>query len=59
MAAGWSKKLLSFMGVAFAINQLMEAHHIPIHKVNGLRVTGQSDMALIKEALVDMVGQKT
>ena len=35
----------------------MEENHIPIHKVNGLRVTGQSDMALIKEALVDMVGK--
>lgn len=44
-------------GGGFAINQLMEAHHIPIHKVNGLRVTGQLDMALIKEALVDIVGK--
>lgn len=44
-------------GGGFAINQLMEENHIPIHKVNGLRVTGQSDMSLIKEALVDIVGK--
>lgn len=51
------KKIVIVHGGGFAINQLMEAHHIPIHKVNGLRVTGQSDMALIKEALVDIVGK--
>ena len=51
------QKIVIVHGGGFAINQLMEAHHIPIHKVNGLRVTGQSDMALIKEALVDMVGK--
>ena len=28
-----------------------------IHKVNSLRVTSQSDMVLIKEALVDIVGK--
>ena len=44
-------------GGGFAINHLMEENHIPIHKVNGLRVTSQSDMALIKEALVDIVGK--
>ena len=44
-------------GGGFAINHLMEENHIPIHKVNGLRVTGQSDVALIKEALVDIVGK--
>ncbi|WP_303951346.1 acetylglutamate kinase [Streptococcus vestibularis] len=51
------QKIVIVHGGGFAINQLMEAHHIPIHKVNGLRVTGQSDMTLIKEALVDMVGK--
>ena len=51
------QKVVIVHGGGFAINQLMEAHHIPIHKVNGLRVTGQSDMALIKEALVDIVGK--
>ena len=51
------QKIVIVHGGGFAINQLMEAHHIPIHKVNGLRVTGQSDMALIKEALVDIVGK--
>ena len=51
------QKIVIVHGGGFAINQLMEAYHIPIHKVNGLRVTGQSDMALIKEALVDIVGK--
>ena len=51
------KKIVIVHGGGFAINQLMEENHIPIHKVNGLRVTGRSDMALIKEALVDMVGK--
>ena len=51
------QKIVIVHGGGFAINQLMEAHHIPIHKVNGLRVTGQSDMVLIKEALVDIVGK--
>lgn len=51
------QKVVIVHGGGFAINQLMEAHRIPIHKVNGLRVTGQSDMALIKEALVDIVGK--
>ena len=46
MAARWSKK-----------NHRPWEHDIPIHKINGLRVTSQSDMALIKEALVDMVGK--
>ena len=44
-------------GGGFAINQLMEEHDITIHKVNSLRVTSQSDMVLIKEALVDIVGK--
>ncbi len=35
----------------------MEEHDITIHKVNSLRVTSQSDMVLIKEALVDIVGK--
>ena len=52
-----SQKIIIIHGGGFAINQLMEAHHIPIHKVNGLRVTGKSDMSLIKEALVDIVGK--
>ena len=51
------QKVVIVHGGGFAINQLMEAHDIPIHKVNGLRVTSQSDMALIKEALVDIVGK--
>ncbi|MDU6560608.1 MAG: acetylglutamate kinase [Streptococcus vestibularis] len=51
------QKIVIVHGGGFAINQLMEAHHIPIHKVNGLRVTSQSDMGLIKEALVDIVGK--
>lgn len=51
------QKIVIVHGGGFAINQLMEENQIPIHKVNGLRVTGQSDMALIKEALVDMVGK--
>lgn len=48
------QKVVIVHGGGFAINQLMEENHIPIHKVNGLRVTSQSDMALIKEALVDV-----
>ena len=51
------QKIVIVHGGGFAINQLMEENHIPIHKVNGLRVTGRSDMALIKEALVDIVGK--
>ena len=51
------QKIVIVHGGGFAINQLMEENHIPIHKVNGLRVTGQSDMALIREALVDIVGK--
>ena len=51
------QKIVIVHGGGFAINQLMEENHIPIHKVNGLRVTGKSDMALIKEALVDIVGK--
>ena len=51
------QKVVIVHGGGFAINQLMEENHIPIHKVNGLRVTSQSDMTLIKEALVDIVGK--
>lgn len=51
------QKVVIVHGGGFAINQLMEENHIPIHKVKGLRVTSQSDMALIKEALVDIVGK--
>lgn len=51
------QKIIIVHGGGFAINQLMEEHDIPIHKVNGLRVTSQLDMGLIKEALVDMVGK--
>ena len=51
------QKIIIIHGGGFAINQLMEENNIPIHKVNGLRVTGQSDMALIREALVDIVGK--
>ena len=51
------QKVVIVHGGGFAINQLMEENNIPIHKVNGLRVTSQSDMALIKEALVDIVGK--
>ena len=51
------QKIIIVHGGGFAINQLMEEHDIPIHKINGLRVTSQSDMGLIKEALVDMVGK--
>ena len=52
-----SQKIIIIHGGGFGINQLMEENNIPIHKVNGLRVTSQSDMALIKEALVDIVGK--
>ena len=51
------QKIVIVHGGGFAINQLMEENQIPIHKVNGLRVTGKSDMSLIKEALVDIVGK--
>lgn len=51
------QKIIIVHGGGFAINQLMEEHDIPIHKINGLRVTSQSDTGLIKEALVDMVGK--
>lgn len=51
------QKIIIVHGGGFAINQLMKEHDILIHKVNGLRVTSQSDMGLIKEALVDIVGK--
>ena len=51
------QKIIIVHGGGFAINQIMEEHDIPIHKVNGLRMTSQSDMGLIKEALVDIVGK--
>ena len=51
------QKVVIVHGGGFAINQLMKENHIPIHKVNGLRVTSQSDMTLIKKALVDIVGK--
>ena len=51
------QKIIIVHGGGFAINQLMEEHDITIHKVNSLRVTSQSDMVLIKEALVDIVGK--
>lgn len=51
------QKIIIVHGGGFAINQLMEEHDIAIHKVNSLRVTSQSDMALIKEALIDIVGK--
>ena len=51
------QQVVSVHGGGCAINQLLEENHIPSHKVNGLRVTSQSDMALIKEALVDIVGK--
>ena len=46
-------------GGGFAINHLMEENHIPIHKVNGLRVTGQSDMALIDIVGKNLAGELT
>ena len=51
------QKIIIVHGGGFAINQLMEEHDITIHKVNSLCVTSQSDMVLIKEALVDIVGK--
>ena len=51
------QKIIIVHGGGFAINQLMEEHDITIHKVNSLRVTSQSDMVLIKEALVDILGK--
>ena len=53
------QKIVIVHGGGFAINQLMEVHHIPIHKVNGLRVTGQSDMALVDIVGKNLAGELT
>ena len=49
-------RLVIVHGGGFAINKLMKEQAIPVKKVNGLRVTSQSDMALVHHALVEQVG---
>ncbi len=51
------KQLLIVHGGGFAINKLMKDNHIPIKKINGLRVTSKDDMVLVSRALLDTVGQ--
>lgn len=35
----------------------MEEEHVPVKKINGLRVTSQSDMKLVSYALLNIVGE--
>ena len=51
------KHLVIVHGGGFAINQLMEEHQVQVTKINGLRVTQKAEMALVKTALVDVVGR--
>lgn len=51
------KKLIIVHGGGYAINKLMKEKQVPVQKVNGLRVTSQSDMDLVTYALCDQVGQ--
>ena len=51
------KAILIVHGGGFAINKLMKEEKIPVQKINGLRVTSQSDMLLVSHALLDIVGQ--
>ncbi len=45
------QKIVIVHGGGFAINQLMEENHIPIHKVNGLRVTDKDTMEIAEMVL--------
>ena len=49
-------RLVIVHGGGYAINKLMKEQSIPVKKINGLRVTSQSDMALVHHALVEQVG---
>ena len=49
-------RLVIVHGGGYAINKLMKEQAIPVKKINGLRVTSQSDMALVHHALVEQVG---
>lgn len=51
------KHLVIVHGGGFAINRLMEENKVSIKKVKGLRVTSQSDMKLVSQALLDIVGK--
>ena len=51
------KAIVIVHGGGFAINRLMEENQVPIKKVKGLRVTSQSDMKLVSQALLDIVGK--
>lgn len=56
----WKKQgqqLVIVHGGGVAINQLMEEAKVPVQKINGLRVTSQSDMTLVCSALLDNVGK--
>lgn len=55
----WKKaghRLVIVHGGGFAINKLMADHSLPVKKINGLRITRQSDMELIHHALIEQVG---
>lgn len=51
------KQIVIVHGGGFAINKLMEDENVPVKKINGLRVTSQSDMKLVSYALLNMVGE--
>lgn len=51
------KQLVIVHGGGFAINKLMEDEQVPVKKINGLRVTSQSDMKLVSYALLTIVGE--
>lgn len=51
------KKIILVHGGGVVINQLLLERHLPSRKIKGLRVTNQSDIPIIKKALLDIVGQ--
>ena len=51
------KQVVIVHGGGFAINKLMEDENVPVKKINGLRVTSQSDMKLVSYALLNIVGE--
>lgn len=55
-AAG--KGIVIVHGGGLAINRLMKQRQLPTRKVKGLRVTSQTDMPIIRQALMELVGQQ-
>lgn len=49
-------RLIIVHGGGFAITKLMKDKEVPVKKINGIRVTSQSDMPLVHHALLEQVG---